>query len=908
MDYKNTLLIPKTDFNMKAKLNIKEPQVYKTWQQNDIYNKMLNLNKNNKKFILHDGPPYANGNIHVGHALNKILKDFIIRYHLYSGFYSPFICGWDTHGLPIENAVLKHKHNRNKKLSRTEIWDLCSEYALKQVDNQIEQFSRLGLFTDFNKKYLTLNHDFEMQQLNLFLKMVKKNLVYRDMKPIYWSPSLASALAEAEIEYKELKSPSIYVTFTVKDGKNIMPKNSKIIIWTTTPWTIPANRLLAIGINIEYSLCKINKETYLVATDLIKKIADKLDWKDYKVIKKIIGQKLVNITTYHPIYNYISKVVVGHHVTTEAGTGIVHIAPGFGEDDYIIAKNNNIPIFVPIDDNGKYTKEIKDDDLEGIYYDNANKIISDKLLKNNSLLKLEFFNHSYPVDWRTKKPVIFRATKQWFVSIKKIKKDLLSEIDNVVWNQTWSKNNMQNMIKERNDWCISRQRYWGIPIISFYDQNMEPQFSPEIISYVISKIAKEGISIWFTKSSDELLPLKFRNKGWTKETDIMDVWFDSGSSNRYISEEFKLSLPFDLYLEGNDQFRGWFNSSLIIGVINNNKSPYKSLLTHGFVTDNKGYKMSKSLGNVVDPIKICNQYGADILRLWVLSTNYNDDVRIGENILKQISESYRKIRNTFKFLLGNLNDFKYEKNILPITKLSEVDKYILLKTNDFLLKARSLFENYKFNNFYLLLMNFLTNTLSAFYLDFIKDILYIETIDSLRRRQVQTTLFWILDSLLQILKPILVTTCEEAYSYFPKFNKKESIHLEKFNFYKIANNIELIAKWDKVIELREVVNRELELARSEKIIGKSLEAKLTICLNDEYKFLMEIKDLSQVLIVSEIEFIDSSLNLKSTKIGHISVESKQGIKCARCWMIVDVVKNDDICKKCYNNILILQKK
>ncbi len=900
MDYKNTLLIPKTDFEMRANLSIKEPNIAKQWEDNKITKKVLDSNKNQKQFFLHDGPPYANGNLHLGHALNKILKDFIIRYNNNIGNYSPFICGWDTHGLPIENAILKNKKIKIDGLTVNEIQNLCKEYALAQVESQIIQFKRLGLLTDFNQKYLTLEPEYELEQLKLFSLMCQKKLVYRDMKPVHWSPSSKSALAEAEIEYKSLTSKAIYVAFSVVRGNSKVPANTKVIIWTTTPWTIPANLLLAIGETIQYSIFEYDGDKYLVASDLVETICKKLDFAKIKIIDKVLGKDLVNIDTLHPLYERKSKIVIGHHVQTNVGTGIVHIAPGFGEDDYIIGKNNNVNIFVPINDYGKFTSEVNDLDLENLFYEKSNDIIIQKLKNNQKLLYVESYTHQYPVDWRTKKPVIFRAVKQWFVSIEKIRADLIKQIEkNIVWKQPGTITNMLNMIKDRSDWCISRQRTWGVPIIAFYDQNHNPQISAQLVDYVIDIIKKHGIDVWYNWDCDKLLPIKYRNLNWTKEKDIIDVWFDSGISHLYMKSKFGFNVPFDLYLEGRDQFRGWFNSSLITSVIKYNKSPYKSLLTHGFIVDENGYKMSKSAGNGVELMDICNSYGADVLRLWVASVDYSDDVRFGKNIMQQISDSYRKIRNTIRFILGNLSDFNFSKN--QATKLMEVDNFILYKAKIYKEKVQTLFQNYNFNAYYLATLNFISNDLSAFYLDFIKDILYIEKCDSLRRRQVQTTLYYILETLLDVLKPVLVYTTEEAYGYFNKQDKQKSIFLEKWKNTNVKFSANLLAKWEKVIKFRNDVNKCLELARENKQIKKSLETKVSIFLKSGFEELKTIPDLAQILIVSELIFVnDKSLNQQEFSSAFISVEVKDGKKCQRCWKIVNNLVNDEICDKCYS--------
>lgn len=900
MEYKNTLLILKTDFEMKANLKEKESKFQQKWSEDDIYNKALLMNKENKQFILHDGPPYANGNLHVGHALNKILKDIIVRFNTSQGYYTPFICGWDTHGLPIESAITKTGVDR-KNLKAIEFRKLCKNYALEQTNNQQHQFSKFALFTDFNKKYVTLDLNYQLTQLELFKTMVEKQLAFRHLKPIYWSPSSETALAEAEVEYRELRSASIYVTFKVIDGKGKLAKGDNVVIWTTTPWTIPANQLLAVGNDIEYVLVSVNNQNYLVASELLPKLKDLLQWENVEIVNKFMGQDLAQIITTHPFYNRESKIVIGHHVTTESGTGIVHVATGFGIDDYLIGQENNIEVFAPVDNQGKFTVQVEDEDLNGVFYEDANKIVTSKLQQNNNLLHLSFFKHSYPVDWRTKLPIIYRATAQWFVSIDKIKAQIIEQINNVKWNPFWAKERMSKMIENRNDWCISRQRLWGVPIIAFYDENENVQLSVELIDYVLAIFKTQGIDCWFEKPTDFFLPEKYRNLNWKKEQDIMDVWFDSGSSHLGVIKNENLSYPIDVYLEGTDQFRGWFNSSLITGVIANGIAPYKEVISHGFVNDEKGRKMSKSQGNVVDPLKIVDQYGADILRLWVASTSYSEDVKVGEDILKQVAESYRKIRNTMRFLLANLSDFDFAE--IDSSKLSEVDLFMIAKTKNFKKKIKTAYQNYDFNRVYNLTLNFVINDLSSFYLDFIKDILYIEKVDGVRRRSVQLTLSYILQALIDALRSILIHTVEEAYTYFNIPNKAQSVHLQLWSDIDMVIDQALIDKWNKVLLLREDVNKSLEIARENKSIKKSLETKITLYLKPNFQELKNIVDLHQILITSEVEVLENNdQSLIEFTTAYIKVNAKIGEKCKRCWMIFDQLKNGEICTRCYNVI------
>ncbi|MFJ1522195.1 isoleucine--tRNA ligase [Spiroplasma sp. ald] len=904
MNYKDTLLTPNTLFEMKANLAGKEPQIQLEWLKTNVVSGRYQHNANNQPFILHDGPPYANGDLHVGHALNKILKDFIVRYYNQKGFYSPWICGWDTHGLPIETAVVKSGVDR-KTTPPVAFRQICRQYALDQIEKQITQFSWLGLFSDFQQKYVTLDLPYELEQLRLFQTMVQKKIVYRQLKPIYWSPSSESALAEAEIEYADLTSPSIYVTFTVTTGNKVIKPGTKFLIWTTTPWTIPMNQLLAVGKDVVYVEVLVEGEKYLFAKALFDELQTLLNWKKVKIVQEVVGAKLVEIITKHPLYDRDSSVVLGHHVTVEAGTGIVHIASGFGEDDYLIARTNNVPIFAPLDDTGKYTPEVADDSLVGVYYEDANKMIGQRLEQNGALLKLKFTKHRYPIDWRTKKPVIYRATAQWFVSIEKIKPELLKEIRQVQWNPQWAAKRMETMIENRQDWCISRQRLWGVPIIAFYDENNQPQFTTELIEHVINLFAKtKTTDIWFEWSTDQLLPPAYQNRNWRKEQDIMDVWFDSGVSNLAVTKEYHLPHPVNVYLEGIDQFRGWFNSSLITSVVATGHAPYQVVLSHGFANDEKGSKMSKSLGNVISPLAITDQYGADILRMWVASVDYRDDVKIGPEILKQIAEAYRKIRNTLRFLLANLNDFNPATDLQ--SKLGEVDYYVLHLAQEFQQKVNKSYEEFNFNNVYTLINNFVTTTLSKFYLDFTKDILYIEEMKSPRRRAVQTTLYYLYRILVDVLKPIIPHTVEESHRFITYPDQQSSVHLEENFVLTMAINDKLIAKWDQVLKLRDDVNKELECRREQKEIKKSLECQVTIALKPAYASLAAIKDLYQIFIVSEIIFTTDHQNLTEYETSFLKVQEKAGLKCQRCWIIYNHlnVQNNEICDRCFNVLSI----
>lgn len=892
-DYKDTLLLPKTEFSMRGNLARREPLFQEEWEKIDLYNSVLRKNDKKPFYVLHDGPPYANGDIHTGHALNKILKDFIVRYKNMSGFKSPYIPGWDTHGLPIETAITKKGVNR-KEMTINDFRKSCHKYALEQVEKQKGQFKRLGVLGEFNNPYITLEKYFEAEQIRVFAKMAKKGLIYKGLKPIYWSPSSESALAEAEIEYHDRKDPSIYVSFDIVEGKKVYD-GAKLVIWTTTPWTLPGNLAVCVGPKIDYVLVKVNNDRLIVANDLLNSLKEELEFKNIEIIETFKGKELLGVTYKHPLYDRVSPVITGDHVTTTDGTGLVHTAPGHGEDDFNVGKLFDLEILCPVDGKGIMTEEAGQ--YKGLSYDQANKKITEDLDSKGHLLKLKFITHSYPHDWRTKKPIIFRATPQWFASIEKMKKNLLKEISNVKWYPKWGEIRISNMIKDRKEWCISRQRAWGVPIPIFYAEDDKPILDQEIFEHIANLFAKHGSDIWFEKDAAELLPKGYKNQHspnniFRKETDIMDVWFDSGSSHQAVLKHYNLPYPADMYLEGSDQYRGWFNSSLITGVSVTDKAPYKEVITHGFVLDGNGRKMSKSLGNAIDPIKVINQKGADILRLWCASVEYNSDVRISEDMLKQVSEVYRKIRNTTKFLLGNLSDFS-KKNILPMEKLNDVDKYMMIKINDLVREVKKSYENYAFNDVYRLINNFISTLLSPFYLDFTKDILYIEKADSHIRRSVQTVLYEITLSLFKILTPILPHTMSEAYKAFP-FQEAEDVYMldmpevKDYDIYKNIKN-----DFDQFLIFRDEILKELEQARENKIIGKSLNAKLIIYPDEETdKMIKRINaNIMQLCIVSELEI----KNIVKKK--RIVIEAAKGHVCERCWLVVKEVTNG-ICDRC----------
>ena len=910
-DYKDTLLMMKTNFSMRANLFEKEPKIQKQWKDNNIYQKVLKKNEGHPLFNLHDGPPYANGDIHVGHALNKILKDFVLRYRSMSGFYTPYKPGWDTHGLPIEIALTKNSKVNRKELSVVEFRRLCHDYALKQVERQKEQFQRLGILGEWDTPYLTLSKDYEAEQIRLFGKMVEQGLIFKGLKPVFWSPSSESALAEAEIEYHDKVSPSIYLAFKVNDGKNIISNDCELVIWTTTPWTIPANLAVAVHPDYEYVVLAVEERYLVVAKELVSSFSQAIGMDDYKIIKTFKGSDLEDITYYHPLNQRICPVVLAEYVTLDSGTGLVHTAPGHGEDDFITGRNYNLDILCVVDEKGFM---VETGEFDGIFYEDANKKIVERLQDVKSLLKLDYITHSYPHDWRTQKPIIFRATSQWFASIEALKHDMLDAIKTVNWIPSWGELRMENMVKDRKEWCISRQRVWGVPIPVFYAEDGTALLESEIIEHIAKMFSQYGSSVWWEKEACELLPEGYQNPHspngiFIKETDTMDVWFDSGSSHHSSMVKSGLSYPADLYLEGSDQYRGWFNSSLSTGIALTKKAPYRSVLTHGFVLDGEGRKMSKSLGNTIDPQNMMNEFGADILRLWAASVEYTSDVRISKEIMRQAAENYRKIRNTFRFLLGNLSDFNPEKDKVPYEKMPEIDKMMINLLNNLTEKAISSYENYHFDEVYRTILTYMTNELSAFYLDFTKDILYIELVDNFERRSIQTVFYENLSVLVRLLTPIIPHTTEEVYSHMQE--AEESVYLTDLPVSRrFANSNALINKYEAFKDLRNDVLKALEEARNVKIIGKSLASKVVIKPAEAtLKLLNSINfDLEKIFIVSEFVVTNEDIDGSEYPSGIIRIEARKGHICSRCWKTVDELNEDELCERCDNIIKTMRLK
>lgn len=902
MEYKDTLLMPKTEFEMRGKLPTKEPGFQKRWLEQNIYEKMLEKREGCESFVLHDGPPYANGDIHLGHALNKILKDVIVRSKFMDGYKVAFIPGWDTHGLPIETAIQKLGHNR-KEMELSKFRELCHKYALEQVERQKAGFLSLGTVGDYDHPYITLQSQFEAHQIEVFAKMALSGLIYQGLKPVYWSPSSETALAEAEIEYKDIKSPTIFVKFAVKDGKGILDTDCSFVIWTTTPWTIPANLAICLHPDLTYALVQSEKGKLIVLEELVDTLWDKFGLLEKEIIQTFKGRELEMITCQHPLYDRESLIILGDHVTATAGTGCVHTAPGFGADDFFVGQKYGLPAYCNVDEKGCLTKD-SGEWLEGQYVDDANKTVTQKLDEIQALLKLEFITHSYPHDWRTKKPIIFRATTQWFASIDKIRQELLDEIASVDWIPKWGQQRMHNMIADRGDWCISRQRAWGVPIPIFYAEDDTPIMDEAVFDHIAKLFKEHGSNIWFEKDAKDLLPEGYThpaspNGVFRKETDTMDVWFDSGSSHTGAMMDRGLGYPADLYFEGSDQYRGWFNSSLIVGTAVHGKSPYKQVLSHGFVMDGKGVKMSKSQWNAVAPGEITKKYGADILRLWTASVDYQADCSMSEEILKQVSENYRKVRNTFRFLLANIHESDFTKaDLLDVHTLPLLDQYMLIRLYETSEKVKTAYHEYRFADVNAMLTNLMTNEFSSYYLDYTKDILYIEKKESLRRRQVQTVLYHAVDVFIRLWAPILVHTCEEVNDFFKA--EEVSIHLSDFpsavhfdNAEKIKNDVE------RLFVIRTDVFKALEEARANKVIGKSLEAHVMLHVSLEDKALIDEyceSKFNQWLIVSQVTFTNESL--KAYDACEVSVSKCEGHVCPRCWNITSSDAEDGLCKRC----------
>ena len=924
MDYSSSLNLPKTDFPMKAGLPQKEPLILESWNKQELYKKFLEERDGAPKYILHDGPPYANGDIDMGTAMNKVLKDIINKYKFFRGYNVIYVPGWDTHGLPVEHQVLKTKKIKRDELSIPDFRDLCRDYALGYVDIQRKQFIRLGVLGEWDNPYITLDPAYEAAQIGIFGKMADKGYIYKGLKPVYWCPSCETALAEAEIEYQERRSPSIYVRFPVTDPQGRWDESLKpvyALIWTTTPWTIPANMAIAMHPEYTYSLVETDDGYLLLAKELLDKVFSEISLKHGKICKEFKGSELEGLRCRHPLFDRSSNVILADYVTLEQGSGCVHIAPGHGLEDYESGLKYNLPIFAPMDGKGVFTGE--GGEFAGLRYDAGNKAVTAALEREKALLNLSFIEHQYPHCWRCKKEVIFRATDQWFASIEKFREEALAAVETIDWNPAWGKGRMRNMIAERRDWCISRQRVWGVPLPIFYCMECgETLLSRESIAAVQELFAREGSGAWYKYPAEEILPRGIScpacgKSSFRKEEDIMDVWFDSGSSHEAVlSSRKELYTPADLYLEGSDQFRGWFQSSLLTAVAAKGKPPYRTVLCHGWLVDGEGKKMSKSLGNVIAPEDVIKNYGADILRLWVSSADFTNDVHLSQGILKQLTEIYRKIRNTCRFLISNCSGFNPDEHEVAYGELEELDRWALHRLYKLVEKTAWAYDNFEFHQVFHSVHNFAVVDMSNFYLDIVKDRLYVLEEDSLSRRSVQTVLWKVLQTITLLIAPILSFTAEEVWSYFPAKTAESVLLADWPDLPSYYQDDALADSWEIILLLKEEVNRVLEKARREKTIGNSLQAHVDLYPGEEvcqklekYKPLLE-----SFLIVSSCTLHQSGEPEKSgaeraqeLDLG-ILVTKADGEKCQRCWMVSPTVTEDKhypgVCSRCHD---ILEK-
>ncbi len=899
LDYSKTVNLPKTDFSMKANLPAREPEIQKRWAEIDLYGKIRKAHAGRPKFVLHDGPPYANGDIHIGTALNKILKDIVVKFAGMRGYDSPYVPGWDTHGLPIEHAALKVLGVDRRQLSPLELRKKCHEYALKYIDIQREQFKRLGVLGDWENPYVTLHPHYEAKQIEVFGDMARKGYIYKGLKSVYWCAACETALAEAEVEYNDKRSYSIHVAFEVTDGRGKLPQGSRIIIWTTTPWTLPANLGIALHPEFEYGLYETSKGKLLLAKDLAGPALKAMKLEG-NLVKEFRGSELEHVLTRHPLYDRVSRVILGEHVTLEQGTGCVHTAPGHGPEDFELGQRYDLGVINPVNERGLFTDEAGR--FAGLFYEKANPQVLEALVEAGALLAQDELEHSYAHCWRCKHPILYRATEQWFASVDGFREAALEAIGQVRWIPAWGEERIRNMVADRTDWCISRQRSWGVPIPIFYCTKCNEYLINEVTVRVVSDLfAREGSDAWWKYEASEILPSslecpKCGAREFRKDTDTMDVWFDSGSSHAAVLETRpELEWPTDMYLEGSDQHRGWFQSSLLTSVATRGCAPYRSVLTHGFVVDGEGRKMSKSLGNTVDPAKVIKEYGADILRLWVASSDYKADVRVSPDILKQLAEVYRKIRNTIRFLLGNISDFDPAKDAVAYRGLPEIDRFALHTLQKLLDRVGRAYEGYEYHLLYHAIHNYCVVDLSSFYLDVLKDRLYTSAPDSPERRSAQTVLSEVATVLTKIIAPVLSHTAEEIWGFLPKTKTEpESVHIALWPEVRTDFIDEtLAARWERLLAVREQVSKALEEARARKEIGTSLEAKVVLTASPGIgKFLMEyLPDLAGIFIVSEVELrqgADAASSLSFTgdnpDLVQVSVERAGGGKCERCWV------------------------
>jgi len=924
MDYKKTLNLPVTKFPMKASLIKREPEQLKAWDEFDLYGKLRQASEGRKPYILHDGPPYANGHIHIGTALNKILKDIIVKSRQMEGYDAVYIPGWDCHGLPIEHNVDKEIGPKKMEMTQSEFRGLCRAYAEKYIDIQREEFKRLGVLGDWYDPYLTMNNRYEAIIARECCQFALKGSIFRSKKPIHWCCSCQTALAEAEIEYGDEVSPSIFVKFLLKDDLSptipaLAGKTVYVVIWTTTPWTLPANLAVALHPDFVYAVVDTkNGEVLILARELVEGCMHTFGVSEYEILAELNAEALERKRCWHPLYDRDSLFILGSHVTLEAGTGCVHTAPGHGREDYDVGLLYGLDVFSPVDNHGCFTQAV--DFFENQFVFDANANIITKLREEGLLIAHEEIEHSYPHCWRCKKPVIFRATPQWFISMDDtgLRKNSLEEIDKVTWIPHWGRERIYGMIENRPDWCISRQRAWGVPITIFYCEKCETlHMNQDIVDKMFGLFEAHGADVWFEKDADEFLPEGSRcqncgHTGFIKEDDILDVWFESGVSHAAVLEDRdNLTWPADLYLEGSDQHRGWFHSSLLAAVGTREQAPYKSVLTHGFVVDAGGRKMSKSLGNVIAPDEVIKKHGAEILRLWVSASDYRDDIRISENILKQLSDAYRRIRNTNRFMLGNLNDFEPVKDSVPYEALPEIDRFALHKLQELVERMRKAYDAFEFHTIYHALQNYCIVDLSAFYLDILKDRLYTSPAESVERRCAQTVMFILLDTMARLMAPILSFTAEEIWQHMPyQEGKAESVHLTSLpDVHREWKDSGLAEKWGRILDVRAEVTKALEEARAAKRIGHSLDAAVTIYTNQEwFDALHSYKnDLRIVFIVSEASLVQGEKPaeaFESPEIEGLSIliEHAATEKCERCWIHDPTVgtssEHPTICTRC----------
>lgn len=918
MDYRKTVHLPKTDFPMRGNLAQREPKMQADWAKEKMYEKLIEKRKGSPSFVLHDGPPYANGHIHLGTALNKILKDFVVRSKSMQGYYSPYVPGWDTHGLPVEQAVIKSLGVDRHSMSVVEFRQKCREFALQWVETQKKEFKRLGVWGTWDDPYLTLKPEYEAKQIEIFGEMAKKGYIYKGLKPVYWCSDCETALAEAEIEYHDHTSPAIYVKFPVKDGRGKISEDAgaAFVIWTTTPWTIPANLAITLHPDYTYALVDTNQGKLVMAKDLIKLVGEETGLEVRNVLAQWTGAELERIVCRHPLTGNDSLVILGEHVTLEQGTGCVHTAPGHGLEDYEVGLRYDLPVFAPVDAHGRFTDEAGK--YAGMELEKANPVIIEDLAQAGALLHSHYIEHQYPHCWRCKNPIVFRATQQWFASVDGFRQEALDAIRKVQWIPKWGIDRISNMVAERQDWCISRQRVWGVPIPIFYCESCgEVIINDDTIKSVRDIFAEEGSDAWFAREAHELLPEAYKcpvcgHDQFRKETDIMDVWFDSGVSHAAVLQQRpELSWPADLYLEGSDQHRGWFQSSLLTSVAALGQPPYRAVLTHGFILDGEGFKMSKSLGNVIAPVDVCNKWGADILRLWAASSDYRGDIRFSEEIIGQRAEAYRRIRNTMRFLLSNLNDFDPQVHGVPYERLPQLEQFILNRLGRLQKRVLEAYNNYEFHVIYHGIHQFCSVDLGGFYLDVVKDTLYCDEPDGLSRRAAQTAMYHMVRALTKLLAPVIPHTADEVWQFVPGEKEAESVHLTVFE--KTPEqwvNDRLEETWSRLLDIRSDVSKALEEARVSKLIGSSNDAQVALYPTEDQAQLLQSfgeEELARLFIVSAVHIhqsgdeVSDDVRAFSESGLAVAVAKAEGEKCQRCWKYspqVGQAEPDDLCPRC----------